>query len=667
MKNLVFGILIVWIIFIIDACIPKTETPLTGVQTNLNDIELQKLLQLQKSQKVDSLYVYLRSKNPTYRFHALRSLASIRDVKSIDSVFPLLDDQIMEVRAAAAFALGQIGEKRAVSRLLTAFRAKDTISVNNIFNANILEAVGKTGDVKQLKSLATVQTYRVTDTMLLLGQIKAIYRFMLRGITVPEGNQAALRLLKNAKHAEEVRLYAAHYFARGKDLGIEKYGKDLVSVLNSTKEMELRLPLVTAIGKTKDTTLLSNLKALLITTQDPRMKINVIKALGNFPYAYVRLEIGSLLKDKDHQIALTASQFFLQHGIREDLEYYQLQITDSLHWKVRANLYGCLLKHAPIYNTKSKAFITGQIKSLFDKSNNPYEKAQLVFAISQDPFNYAMLETLNAQNMAPVRIAITEGYKHILLSPHFFKAFGYGYPKIKANILDILASKIVKNEPGSITVAAQILREPTLGWKEWIKDTEFLKEALRKIKMPEGLEDYRELDHTIHYLEGKPYKPVLAQYHQAINWEVLMTATDSSAVAVKTTKGTFRIRLHPRRAPFSVSNFLQLMQKNYFNQKIFHRVEPNFVIQTGCPRGDGYGSLDYTIPSELCSGNYTTEGLVGMASAGNHTECSQWFVTHSAAPHLDGNYTIFGHVIDGMDVVKSLDVGDKIIETIFIK
>jgi cyclophilin family peptidyl-prolyl cis-trans isomerase len=156
-------------------------------------------------------------------------------------------------------------------------------------------------------------------------------------------------------------------------------------------------------------------------------------------------------------------------------------------------------------------------------------------------------------------------------------------------------------------------------------------------------------------------------YHKPIDWAVLLSSTDSTSVAVKTTKGTFRIRLHPKRAPFSVSNFLTLVEKKYFHQKIIHRVEPNFVTQTGCPRGDGYGSLDYTIPSELTSGNYTTTGLVGMASAGHNTECSQWFVTHSSAPHLDGNYTIFGHITEGMDVVYNLDVGDKIIEVIFVK
>src|SRR5690606_5566808 len=177
-----------------------------------------------------------------------------------------------------------------------------------------------------------------------------------------------------------------------------------------------------------------------------------------------------------------------------------------------------------------------------------------------------------------------EGYKNILMNPNFFKAFGYGYPKVKAHILDVLLQMIVKNDAGMVSVASQILREPSLSWREWIKDTEFLKEALQKIKMPAGLEAYRELNHTIHYLQGQEYKPEAGHYHQKINWDILLGTTDSSSVAVKTTKGTFRIKLHPKRAPFSVSNFLKLTADNYFPKKVFHRVEPNFVIQTGCPR-----------------------------------------------------------------------------------
>ena len=118
-------------------------------------------------------------------------------------------------------------------------------------------------------------------------------------------------------------------------------------------------------------------------------------------------------------------------------------------------------------------------------------------------------------------------------------------------------------------------------------------------------------------------------------------------------------------APISVANFINLARIGFFNGKIFHRVVPNFVAQTGCPRGDGYGSLDFTISSELTPMHYFTEGVVGMASAGNHTECSQWFITHSPTLHLDPNYTIFARVTEGMNVVHQLGVGD-VMESVVI-
>ncbi len=87
------------------------------------------------------------------------------------------------------------------------------------------------------------------------------------------------------------------------------------------------------------------------------------------------------------------------------------------------------------------------------------------------------------------------------------------------------------------------------------------------------------------------------------------------------------------------------------------------MIQSGCPRGDGYGRLDFTIRSELADAYYDSEGYVGMASAGPHTEGTQDFITHSPSPHLDGRYTIFGKVISGMDVVHNIGMGDTITAT----
>jgi len=113
-------------------------------------------------------------------------------------------------------------------------------------------------------------------------------------------------------------------------------------------------------------------------------------------------------------------------------------------------------------------------------------------------------------------------------------------------------------------------------------------------------------------------------------------------------------------SPATCINFYQLAKSGFFNGKNFHRVISNFVAQGGCTRGDGYGSLDYTIRSEFAPAYYDDEGWVGMASAGPHTECTQFFITHAPTPHLDGKYSLFGKVTEGMDNVHKLSPGDII-------
>jgi cyclophilin family peptidyl-prolyl cis-trans isomerase/HEAT repeat protein len=126
-----------------------------------------------------------------------------------------------------------------------------------------------------------------------------------------------------------------------------------------------------------------------------------------------------------------------------------------------------------------------------------------------------------------------------------------------------------------------------------------------------------------------------------------------------TTKGSFTIEFLPEAAPMTVDNFVQLARKGYFNRITFHRVVPNFVIQGGDPRGDGNGGPGYSIRCEINESPYE-RAAVGMALSGKDTGGSQWFVTHSPQPHLDGGYTIFGRVVLGMDVVDNIARGDII-------
>ncbi len=129
---------------------------------------------------------------------------------------------------------------------------------------------------------------------------------------------------------------------------------------------------------------------------------------------------------------------------------------------------------------------------------------------------------------------------------------------------------------------------------------------------------------------------------------------------VSTSKGSFTIEFLAEDAPLTVDNFLQLAKRGYFNGQTVPRVVANFVVQAGDPRGDQNGGPGYSIRCEVNEVPYE-RASVGMALSGKDTGGSQWFVTHSPQPHLDGGYTVFGRVIRGMEVVDRIARGDRIV------
>ncbi|HEY7058597.1 MAG TPA: HEAT repeat domain-containing protein, partial [Vicinamibacterales bacterium] len=131
---------------------------------------------------------------------------------------------------------------------------------------------------------------------------------------------------------------------------------------------------------------------------------------------------------------------------------------------------------------------------------------------------------------------------------------------------------------------------------------------------------------------------------------------------IETAKGTIEIELTVLDAPQTTQNFMALARKGFFNGLQIHRVVLNFVIQDGDPRGDGEGGPGYTIRDELNDRPFV-RGVVGMALSWRDTGGSQFFITHSPQPHLDAKYTVFGHVVNGMDVVdkiQQLDVIERV-------
>lgn len=132
---------------------------------------------------------------------------------------------------------------------------------------------------------------------------------------------------------------------------------------------------------------------------------------------------------------------------------------------------------------------------------------------------------------------------------------------------------------------------------------------------------------------------------------------------IKTNKGDMTIELYEKETPITVENFVKLAKKGFYDGLTWHRVLPDFVIQGGCPIGNGTGGPGYSINCETDAENqYHDRGVLSMAHAGKNTGGSQFFVCHSRnnTSHLDGVHTCFGKVIEGLEVIDEIRVGDKI-------
>ncbi|MCG7849441.1 MAG: peptidylprolyl isomerase [ANME-2 cluster archaeon] len=126
---------------------------------------------------------------------------------------------------------------------------------------------------------------------------------------------------------------------------------------------------------------------------------------------------------------------------------------------------------------------------------------------------------------------------------------------------------------------------------------------------------------------------------------------------IETDKGNIVLELFETDAPNTVANFEKLINDGFYNGLKFHRIIPNFMIQGGCPLGNGTGGPGYKIKCEINPRKHQ-KGTLSMAHAGKDTGGSQFFITHSPQPHLDGVHTVFGQVIEGMDVVNKMKQGD---------
>lgn len=560
------------------------------------------------------------------------AFASIQDTSAVEKIGALLNDNDAEVRKAAAFALGQIGGERA-------FRFLNNTSADTLAIGEILEASGKAAG--QASSLpVNINSW-------------GLYRLALRGLADSTAMVKAMEFL-NSNFNENVRLGAAHFFARGPQ-DISGAEEILVKTAQEDQSVFVRMAATAALRKIKTPTSLQIILKILNSDTDYRVRVNSVRTLQSFSVEETKQPLFKVVQDSNIQVAIAASEVIKAVATKNEYKELVSLARSATNWRVQGNLYEAVLA------TSNDKEIAEELFKLYAGVENPYAKAAFLTALGQSTLAYRFISEQLSNASIPVIKSSAAG---ALVSINRHKEFG---SELQKRFVDVYKKALEAGDAAVMGTIASALADSTLGYKKIIKDFTFLYEARNKLSLPKDNEALQPLEAAIAHFEGKKISAeVKNEFNHPIDWSLVKTIPKNQRVLIETVKGDIVIQLLVEEAPGSVANFVQLVNSQYFDTKNFHRVVPNFVIQGGCNRGDGWGSEDYSIRSEFSMRRYA-DGSVGMASAGKDTEGTQWFITHSPTPHLDGRYTIFAIVTEGMNVVHSMEVGDGIISVAVVK
>ena len=362
-----------------------------------------------------------------------------------------------------------------------------------------------------------------------------------------------------------------------------------------------------------------------------------------------------MLGDSQVQVGKAAAQLVAKKVSPANFEQAKTALKGLRDASVKSILAGALLHHQPDDEVMVK-----ELTVSLEKTADPYQQSLWLSALGKSFLAYdRLVEEAFSTKPKILRTTAMQALVELRQSPDFPASRNKDFA-------DVLKRAVTSEDQALIGIASTVMQNRELNFKNYFQDTGFLYEAKAKLSLPHDNETLQALQAAIFYFEEKDELPEVGNpFNHPVDWELIGRLDEEQEVSIQTTKGEIVLRLLVEEAPGTVANFVSLVNRGYFNGKNFHRVVPNFVIQGGCPRGDGWGGEDYSIRSEFSYQKYG-EGSVGMASAGKDTEGTQWFITHSPTPHLDGRYSIFAQVSEGMETAHRIGVGDKIVNVVLL-
>lgn len=660
--------------------------------------------------------------NPAVRARAALAAGRIGDERAVPTLVLLLQSNRNEnVRSMAVFALGEIEAAVALDSLVTELSPARS---NGEITARIVEALGKIVAALPKSEEEKAQGARAAILTSLERELpqQRNRNVVLLGLTAvlrsrPEGAGKVVAKFLSSPDAR-VRSDAANTLAR---LRANDGNEQLRKLVATDPDPIVRANAARVLGATEDKAAFDALQDQALKDVDSRVRVSAIRALASLkdPRGAVRLlergnawsaesltnvpgqanealeivtTIGRLLQGTANQQALDWMKKIRNgfHSSAPEVELALVRISPQAYLAelgegaaARRKAQETVLLNWNAASALAQAL--GEIAALPDTNK---DKAQLSDR-AQDILR-AMLDYKNSGLTINTLVAVHSEYA----VPEMLRALAAFKPTDLGSVLNLYledsdvvvgataAELLGELSPADAHASALIKALPaSMTFKENDAALAVL-EALGKLRTDAANQAIKTAFNSSDYLvrrraadllkaagQGElltrvgtvQTRKTLADYQRAISRIGKRVQAD-----VATSSGAFTIELLPENAPLTVDNFIQLATRGYFNGVRVHRVVPNFVIQDGDPRGDGNGGPGYQIRCEINQVPYD-RGAVGMALSGKDTGGSQWFVTHSPQPHLDGGYTVFGRVVRGMNVVDAIARGDTINKIVISK
>ncbi len=568
------------------------------------------VLQAGDLRRTTDLCAMLRDSSSTVRRSAALALAGVQDTASRPCLAGALNDPEARVREAAGFALGLVADSMQAALL-----------------------------ARQVVAEQDTQAHRVLEEALLMARLR------LRLTTT----ESLLEVVAGVNTPG--RLRAAQALARLPQEQREGLHERLSAALDREREPAARMFLIAALAQPTAAPTVALLRALATTDPLPMVRIAAVRAVGATGQD---LLMDRAVNDADPGVRLVAA---------EQLQRATGPLDGTALWNaarscsdpaVRLMLLGLVQAHAP---EEVAASCRVELEAARRKDQGAYLNAAAIRAAGMVLHPDTLLELVRGPGPAVERQAAFSAAMAQVRDRMARSRFASMEARF-AELSALVAEVINTGDAGLISSVAEMLQEEDSEAIALLLPPGAERKAIAHLHPVCDLEARILLEAAVAKRDGAPAPTATAPpYNHPIQRGALAGIKEDARYRIVTTKGDIVLALEPGTAPGSCVAFDSLVTAGYYDGKAFHRIVPNFVAQGGCPRGDGYGGMPWTLRTEVGLQGFN-EGAVGLASAGRDTESCQFFIMLAPAPHLDGRYTRFAHVVSGLDIAKKLQVGD---------